>query len=697
MLRDAVTAKSMLLGSSMLLARKIALFSISQALGRVKDGDEMYGQLLAVASELLSDDDSGDEACRIDYAELARSVARVTDEPVQSLVGFFESGPRVDNDRLRDWLRNDVADEAEVDERVQDYTNRWKHRWLSSIGTTALPAQLQTELESLDSAYGVIESPLEPTERVTTWTGLNSAVSQDEMAAMSPAELIAHLESWHDTGTGWGPEPSHEGQGRELTALLTTNPKALAGVEGLVDRLRPTYLRAILRGWEAALKADLEPDWVQVSQLIDGVLGHVDQSSFPPEGGRFEDDVDFRPAKQAAVALLVNLVKRRSTRAVPDDVMARFAELLIFSAADETAWNEYNGYEGDSGMDPLTISLNWQWPVRIRGLIYLMSHGTGAKWFKAARSALENELARVDDRGASRAVVGEGLARLLTADPEWLRRKVPELFGSEAGLSIEQQIALTTAMAVHRYHPTLYGLLTPSMIAAVQSEEPIVAGWNTQSNPLQRIGEWVIDAIIRGHKTIEDPVAHEFFIVAPAKVRGAAIAHIAWAFMHAEAVDDEIRDRLAELWDQRVAHVRAHPDDNEELDGFYWFVKSSKFEVDWWLPRLKEAAQLDPNLSNERYMIGKELALSADVDPRGALDALRLLLEGKDEAGMVAYDLTRNAVPIVIARAIASGDKTLNQDAVSYMNELGEKGNLSLEADVNKVLQGAISQTDVED
>jgi hypothetical protein len=165
---------------------------------------------------------------------------------------FIELGPRVDGDRLRDWVRTETDDEDEVDERVQEFTNRWKHRWLSALGLDALPAQLRTELESLDSMFGVIENPLEPTEHVRTWVGPNSAISQDEMAAMSPTELVAHLESWHDTGTGWGPEPSHEGQGRELTALLTTNPKALAGVSGLVDRLRPTYLRAILRGWEAA-------------------------------------------------------------------------------------------------------------------------------------------------------------------------------------------------------------------------------------------------------------------------------------------------------------------------------------------------------------------------------------------------------------------------------------------------------------
>jgi hypothetical protein len=696
MLADPAVAKDVLLNSNMLLARKIALFSLGQALERVDRGDERLNQLLVVANDLLSDEASSSDSCRIDYAELARAVARTTGEPLAVLTRVIETGPRVDGDRLRDWVRGDTSDEAEVDDRVRDYIHRWRHRWLSALGTEALPAPLQTKLAKLDAQYGVIEGPLVSTRHIEGWTGPNSPLSQDEMAAMTPAELGAHLESWHDTGNRWGPEPSHEGQGRELQALLTTNPKALAGVEDLIGRLRPTYLRAMFQGWEAALKADLELDWTQVTNLIGGVLAHGDESDFPAEGGEWDDDADFRSAKQAAVGLLEELGQKRASPVIPDDVMSQFAEMLVTLAADETAWNEYIGYDGGSGMDPLTTSLNWQWPIRLRGLIHLMSRGKDTAWYEAARSALETELAREDTRGASRAVLGEGLGRLVDVDHEWLTPKIPELFGSEAGLTVAQQIALTTAMAVHRYHPKLDDLLTAPMIAAIDPGEPIVSGWDTHTDPLQRIGEWVIDAIIRGHKSIDDPVAHTFFSAAPAKVRGEAIGHIAWAFMHAEVVDDEIRDRFAVLWDQRMAHVRDHPEDKEELNGFYWFVKSTKFAVEWWLPRLKEAAELDPDLSTERYMIGKEVASSADVDPRGAFDVLTVLLEGRDEAGMASYDLTRNAVPMVIARAIDSGDEVLKQDAVAFMNMLGEKGNLSLEAEVNRVREGTITQSDVD-
>ena len=38
--------------------------------------------------------------------------------------------------------------------------------------------------------------------------------------------------------------------------------------------------------------------------------------------------------------------------------------------------------------------------------------------------------------------------------------------------------------------------------------------------------------------------------------------------------------------------MREHPEDHQELSQFHWFVKSGKFPTEWWMSRLKEAAQL---------------------------------------------------------------------------------------------------------
>ena len=92
-------------------------------------------------------------------------------------------------------------------------------------------------------------------------------------------------------------------------------------------------------------------------------------------------------------------------------------------------------------------------------------------------------------------------------------------------------------------------------------------------------------------------------------------------------------------------------------------------------PRLQEALEIEPAIATERYMIGKELAQASSVDPATALAVLKLLLEGRDEGGMVSFDLTRHAVPVVIANAMSTDDSDLKAAAEAYMNELGARGN----------------------
>ncbi|MEU1808419.1 hypothetical protein [Micromonospora aurantiaca (nom. illeg.)] len=690
-------AVKVLLRSGVQLLRKIAMFAVAEAIRQRIDAADDARYLIGVAQRLLGDEASDDDHLRVEYAELAQAVAMVDSSALNVINKFIAYAHAEDLKWMCERLVDPDNPDEEAEVQIQERADRYKHRWLSAIGADALPPQLRTELAELDARNGMVEGALTPSGMVTGWTGPNPYSTQDEMAAMSPTELVAHLASWHDTGDGWGPEPSHEGQGRELAGLLTTNPHAITGVADLIEQLRPTYLRAILRGWEAALKADMELHWSQVAALIRDVLAHEDESPFPVEGGTMDDDKDFRGAKSAAVGLLEELVKKRGGVTIPDYWVAQFAKLLIDDAEDDQAWVEYDAYEvGENSWDPLTMSLNWQWPNRLRALIYLATRAKQAPWKPGAMVAIERELARDDRHGAGRAVLGESTGRLFADSPEWLKGHLEEFYGSEHGISIPQQIALTTTLATHYYHRDLYNLLSGPMIAAIDIGDAIACGWRSESNPVQRLGEWTVNALIYGHKTADDPLFHAFFTTADAEIRGAALGAIAWSFLHANHVEDEIRDRFGDLWDERFQHVKDHPEDHEELKGFYWIAKGDKFPVQWWLPRLKEALELEPAIATERYMIGKNLAQASTVDPATALAVLKLLLEGRGAASVASYDLMRKAVPVVLANAMTRGDTALKSAAETYMNDLGAKGNLQLEVEVKSVLDGAVTIADID-
>ncbi len=688
-----------LLRSGVKLLRKIAIYVTAEAIRQEINAGGDTASLVGSAKKLLGDEESDDEYLRVEYARLAQAAAGADPSATSVVTPFLAKALETDLLWMRDRLeRPEGFEDEQWEQSIQAKAQRYRHSWLSAIGHDALPAELRDDLAMLNATNGVVDDPLEPMGRVTSWTGPNPHTSQDEMAAMAPAELVTHLANWHDEGDGWGPEPSHEGQGRALSGLLTTHPLALSGVPNLGSQLRPTYLRSILQGWEAALKAELELDWPQVEELLEYVLDHSFASPFPVEGGNFDDDKDFGGAKEAAIGLLDELLKQRGSVVVPKEYEERFAQLLINRSDSEDAWVNYDRYEHEgSGWDPLNMSLNWQWPSRVRALIVAATHSERATWQSDALKAIELEMSRVDQHGAGRAALGEGLGRLLTSAPEWLSAHLEELVGTRNSISVGQQIVLTTSMATHRYNRAMYDLLTPAMLAAIDVGDSLVAGWKGESEPLPRIGEWVIDALVLGHITRDDPVFEAFFALTSPTVRGDALGKVAWSFFRATTVDDDIRDRFAELWDDRISHVREHPEDSKEIEGIFWLVKSEFFAAEWWLPRLHDALELEPSISTERHMIGKELAQASAIDPASALAVLKLLLGGRAEGGRVAFDLNRHAIPLVIANAIRSGDDELSLVAEVYMNELGAQGNLGLESEVLAVLEGKVGMDDVDD
>ncbi len=171
-----------------------------------------------------------------------------------------------------------------------------------------------------------------------------------------------------------------------------------------------------------------------------------------------------------------------------------------------------------------------------------------------------------------------------------------------------------------------------------------------------------------------------------------AIGHTARSFKHAEVVEDVIRDRLADPWDERVAHIKAHPEDTAELKDFSGFIRSSAFPSSWWLLRLAEALELDGELETNG-MIGEQLAAAADELPRVALDALTMLLGPDEKSAHDNYDLRTHALAPVIAAALKASDSKLQEDARSLINLMGERGEIDLERRVEAIV-GSIPEAD---
>ncbi|MHA7859930.1 hypothetical protein ACX1DX_00885 [Tessaracoccus sp. Y36] len=691
--KDPAGAWADLNRTPILIVRRICLYSVAEILQRQVAQGQINTDLLSIARELMLDVGSRDQLATADFIRLLRALGAVSRTELGPLADVMASGHITGKaaERITRNLSEQGDSIDEIRSQIAQWDRQWRHRVLAGVGRDLIPSALQEELDLLDAEDGEVDDPMRPPFETSGWTGPNSPITQEEMAALAPMELVAHLEGWHSEGDGWGPQPSHEGQGRVLEALITSKPLALDGQTDFLRRLRPTYVRAALSGWEGALKADLDLPWDQVLLLAADVLDHSDESPFPVEGRRFDDDPDYKEAKKVAIRLLAHLAANGSAERIPDAQLNRLSDLLLAAASDAAAWSDYIATVGDEdpGWDPLMVSLNWKWPILLRGLVNLVGLGASREWHDRAMEALLRQLALNDPRGASRAVLGEGIGKLFNHAHDWLVANLHTYFGTQDAIDRNQQIALTTAIAIHYYHPDLYRLMSGPMAAALHSQEQIQVGWGRNPvSPQERIGHWVIQAIIRGHIGDDDPLRTDFYTTADPEIRGDAIGHTAWSFMHAEFVDDVIRDRLAELWDERVAHVRASPEDKAELKDFYWFICSERFLASWWLPRLVEALELNGELQTHG-MIGEHLGSAAEELPEVALAALTLLLGQEDTLARDNYDLRTHALAPVLAAALRTTDDKLHVGARALMNQMGARGEIDLDKRVAALLADA--------
>jgi hypothetical protein len=677
--RDPEGTLAALSRSGQLLSKKILLFAFAEAIAQSEGASA--SNLVAVVTPLLAQTESGDAHLRIEYSELIRAVAAVSPEVLDVLIPLVDAGPFGSPDKLAERMKWDDESEVDRSERMERITANWKHRLLAAIGAESLPQPLKSCLAELDEELGVIENPLQSEFGITTsWAGPTSPSDQSELSAKSPTELVEHLAGWHPQ-QGWM-TPSHEGQARELTALLGANPDALRGERDLVRRLRPTYLRAVLRGWEEALKAKRQLPWEEVVGLGGAVLEHEDESDFEPEGDRFDDDTDYVNAKDAALSFFEEIAKNDTENPRPREAIDQIVPLVLKLTKDNKLREQYLA-TADSSFDPLTLSINRRWPSLIRTLINLTSWDSYGGARSEVLDAVDEQLQLEDPFGGAAAVVGDSLAKLYIWDRSWLDARARSLFGSEGELSESQQIALSTALSTQQIHAEFLEILRPSLMAAIPLGSAIKAGWSGLRPTEQLIGEWIIVVYTRQQIENDDPLMVEFFAGPSVEVRGLALGHVAWNFMHSDSVPDDIRDRLGTLWDSRVAHVRENPEDAAELADFYWFVRSEKFEPEWWLPRLLEAVRLHGALKTHG-MIGEQLAQAAQGSPRAVFDVLAALIRGRrEDFPGENYDLAENAAPTALAAALDSGDASLEADARAFMDELGEAGHTDLENRVN--------------
>jgi hypothetical protein len=627
-----------------------------------------------------------------EYSELAHTaLPLLPHSEVTKWSQFVADGPPVPESELRQRVRrfSSSSDEPE-DDAVERYREIWRWRLLTAIGADRLPADLAQMLTQLEATNGIYEHADFASYMTSGWVERRSPWSVEELATFSVQEIADLLRTWRpDEGQDHFGGNSVEGLGEALRLAVRTRPVEFSAQASLFVGLPPTYIREYFSGLEEAVREGASLEWAQLLDLAEIVSGEPDDGSSGSYSGEGVESV-WRYAQRAVIACVDQAVTSDGSAALPVALLQRAADVIasLMTHPDPTPDHERQ-YGGDN-MDPLTLSLNSTRPAAVRAM------GHVARRAKAESDSSSNEgagvlafaLARltarfgpdIDASLSVAAAFGEAWASLMWVDETWTQRALQQLLTpQETNETVGyRDVVVTTALTTYNPSLRLLESLAPAvadLIARSGNGEAITLGWRANMNVAEIVGDHLLLLVVRGSISSDHPLVEQFFANATVADRASALGHLGWRLMHAEDLPDAIVSRARELWDLRAAAVAAGQSDLGELVGFYWWVRSEKFELDWWLPRLQQAVlsgDFDPH-----GMIGAQLEAAAAEAPAATLDVLQAMLSHRS-AAFRRFDLIDHA-PAVIAAALDSGDTATIAEAQSLIDELGRDGHLRIE------------------
>lgn len=696
--KDSTKELDSLLKDSLPLLRRIALDVLAEAIENINNKSvehlpkltKQEKEIQSAAALVLADESFIDSIYRGEYLPFIRAClswrAAIDAAPFFDLI---RSGPLSLRDERRKHyaLEGDTVEETEA--RMEDYKKHWQHKMLTLIDTESLPNDLHEVLRAFNTEYGQLEVG-DRVISVRTFTGSTGPLDKDSISAMKDEELIQHLRNWHPDPEKWM-GPTHEGQARVLGEVLAMQPKRFSKQIGDLKTLRPTYIRAVISGWKAAVEAGNNMQWKEMLPLLEWISSLSNEAKMDSEGDEFDDDSDYRNLKSETIRLLdVGLTVRSEDgeRGLGEVVADRVMAILAKCAEHPEPTVDFEATYGGDNMDPLTLSLNTVRPTAIRALIKLVDRFPKTTAASEALKVLDKHIADRDSSLAVASAIGEGSGRLYNSAHTWLEERVGLIFGAKIPTTGCQQVTLSTFLATHNAHIALIEMLRGPLMIAIEEMQntKLIAGWRTYDRTFpQLIGDWIVMVFIGGKLSYDDDITQAWFAGADVNLRGEVLGHLGWQIMKWEYVPTDVLDRTAELWDLRIAHVNHHPEDAKELAGIYWLARSDKYEVTWWLPRLKYASSVIPRFKSHG-MIGERLAAASRVDLATTLQVIENILTdvGSDNT-LTEYDLIEHAVPQIIAAAFDSDEFKLQKKATELMNKLGAAGHIELRDKVDKL------------
>jgi hypothetical protein len=672
------------------ILRRIRLEILAQLIGQI---DALSDEVRVSVVECLLDRRSLGRGLWPEYARLARVfLPLASSADASAWVSFVQSGQIYpDEAEIRSILASTDPDDIDG-KQIDDFKNRRLLDFLAGIGKDQLPVDLRAEFDQLSIAFGPPEDIFSPRVESLPFVGPISPISAADLVALGEDDLLDYLRSWRPIGGGFR-SPSITGLARQVEQFVRADPGRLAGRAWELRDLNIAYIRAAISGWREALQEKTDFPMAGIWSLAGFIAMQQDDGAVPGVS-IFEAELTWRYAQQEVARLIGAFFRLKRDDKLPD-IEIRLLWLVVrpmISHVDPTPGRELQAFQG--GMDPLTLSLNTTRPIAIRAAAYLVDALGRQEEPDKYRKLLADILMCLCDHVSSvadpslavAATFGEVLGILINVAPEWVEAQASALFGGIRFADSDSAAWSDTlfSVAVTAYGPSVTFLqhLRPWFIEsfdAAYMRRSKVVGWKNPQSTSQHVASHILLLCIYGVIELEDELVQLLFSETTSEDRSDALGQLGWQFLR-DVREERVRLRAQTLVDWRATEIRAGRADYAELGGFHWWVRSSQFPAEWWLPLLDLASEnsaFDPHGA-----LGKPLAEAAARFPLQTVALLSKLLPGNEQSWQ-RYDLVENA-PAILAAALDSGDSEAREIARRVLNRLGREGHTGVSEVIKK-------------
>lgn len=570
-----------------------------------------------------------------------------------------------------------------TDEEAQKYVRSWQMYHL--VPFSQIDPKWRQYYDSLVKEFGQPKYP-----SFSSWSeggswGPTSGVSEEQLKAMSPSEVVKFLKDWQPPAND-PLDHSREGTGRQLTAEVSSNPTKWIGSAPSFATLDPTYVRSYLGGFLEAIKQGKKFEWKPVLDICQVVLEKPINVGGRKASVPFGDDPDWSWCRNTIVDLITEGLSENTGRLSIELRKQVWNVIEVLTNDPDPTPKREEEYLSSSKDDPLTLAIN---SIRGDAMSAAIQYGVWLKNFEKKENQNEWHLvkyapellhvlnahldAKKDPSLAIRSVYGEKLGVLAWLDDEWVKNSQYLIFPKEP---TEQSYFNASWEAyiifVHAYN-NVFKILQPQYERAVKEVGRHTDAKHHLENPDQRLAHHLIIFYWRGLIDFDKGLLANFYEVANVELRSEIINFIGRVAKDDKEVPQSVKEKFVHLLEDRIEKVKKSKEDVKEFENISWWLASEKFDDNWILDKLLEVLKMGCEVEGE-FLIMERFTSVVNQFPLQVVQCLRLMVENDKKEWGTLY--LNGELKSILGSALKSADMQAKNATKDLIHRLAARGHL---------------------